>query len=211
MQLKPLFLALTVTLLGTHSFADSSIFAEYSAQKGKFNNDINEDLNGFAIGYSSITPDYSGVWTKGEYLQNNNYKADYYEWSFGGQTAFYKANNAYVVGTFGFGIGSAKANYFDHTTYFTLPIGLEAGYQFTQKVSLYGGVGYKWNWDISNVGENSNSGGSRCKDGTWSNSSGSGTCSWHGGIASSSSYNSEDNTIGSFNGITYKAGLRFKF
>lgn len=45
----------------------------------------------------------------------------------------------------------------------------------------------------------------RC--GTTSDSTGSGTCSWHGGI----DYDYTSNYIGDFDGVTYKAGLRYNF
>ena len=90
-----------------------------------------------------------------------------------------------------------EADGFDNSTYWTLPVGLELGYTPIPNLSVYGGVGYKWSWDISSS--------TTCKDGTTSNSVGSGTCSSHDGI---DHYNY---TIGDFDGVTYKAGLRYNF
>ena len=173
-----------------------SIFAEYSAHKGKFENDIDADLDGGAVGFSTV-PNRHGFWGKFEALQNNEYSADYYELSTGGQINFYNANNIYLIGTAGLGFGWSDVEDFDNSQFVTLPIGLEAGYHFSPNFSLYGGVGYKWAWDASSK--------TTCNDGSTSNSTESGTCSWHGGV---DHYN---NTIGDFDGVTYKAGARYNF
>ena len=180
----------------TEAELTKSLSIEYSGQKGKFSNDIDADLNGFAIGLSSA-PTHNGLWTKVEYQKNSDYDADYYEMSFGGQYNFINANRFYLTGTYGIGIGLATASDFDNSTFITLPIGLEGGYSITPNFSIFTGIGYKWAWDVSSS--------TTCNDGTSSSSSGSGTCSWHGGI---NHYNS---TIGDFDGITYKAGVRYNF
>lgn len=180
-----------------------SAFAEYYGNKGKFANDIDADLEGFALGFST-SPNKDGFWGKFEYLTNDDYDADYFEVAFGGHKNFYSANNVYILGNAGLGIGVANAGTFDDTLYLTLPIELELGYRFAQNLSIYGGVGYKWAWDITNgTGDKT-----LCNDGTWSDSTGSGTCSWHQGV---NPYQPADNTIGDFDGVTYKAGLRYSF
>ncbi len=78
---------------------------------------------------------------------------------------------------------------------------MEAGVNLNPNLSLYGGVGYKWAFDLTNDDK------TRCNDGTTSNSSGQGTCSWHGGV---NQYYSSNN-IGDFDGVTYKAGVRYNF
>lgn len=174
----------------------ASLILEYSAQKGKFANDIDEDLNGFGIGVSS-SPHKNGFWGKIEYQENSEYDGEAYEFSFGGHLRLLNVNGFYVLGTAGTGISVLDVSGFDTSTYFTVPIGLETGYTFTPAFSLYTGIGYKWSWDISSS--------TTCKNGTQSNSTGSGTCSWNGGI---DHYNY---TVGDFDGITYKAGLRYNF
>lgn len=191
----------------------SSVYANYLIQNGKFSNNIEVDLNGVAIGYST-SPLRSGWWTEFEYIKNSEYSADYYEATFGGQFNLLNFNGLYILGTVGTGIGVGSAEGFDDTAYFTLPVGLEAGYNITPNLSLYSGVGYKWNWEITaqNDEDSNSSGKTICKDGWVSNSTGQGTCSHHGGIASSGSTTTYyKNTIGDFDGLTYKFGLRFNF
>lgn len=175
---------------------NKSLMLEYSTQKGKFENDIDEDLTGFGVGFSS-SPHKNGLWGKIEYQQNDEYDGDAYEFSFGGHLSLVDVNGFYALGTLGTGVGVLDVDGFDTSTYWTIPIGLEAGYTFTPSLFVYGGIGYKWSWDISSS--------TTCKDGTTSNSVGSGTCSSHDGI---DHYNY---TIGDYDGITYKAGLRYNF
>ena len=187
-----------VLLISAPAFADTSLFAEYSAHNGKFENNIDADLKGGAFGISSL-PAQGGFFGKLEYLKNSEYSADYYEVSAGGQLNLYNAHNAYLLGTLGAGFGVGSADGFDDTNYFTIPVGLEAGYKFNQNVSAYGGVGYKWAYEIKDNR-------TLCNDGSRSDSHGSGTCSWHGGVSDYEEY-----TIGDFDGLTYKVGLRYNF
>lgn len=173
-----------------------SLMLEYSAQKGKFENSINEDLTGFGIGFSS-SPYKNGLWGKFEYQKNSEYDGNGYEFSFGGHLNFINLNGFYALGTLGTGVSVLDVDGFDTSAYFTIPIGLEAGYALAPNFSIYGGIGYKWAWDISSS--------TTCNNGTQSNSVGSGTCSHNGGI---DHYNY---TIGDFDGMTYKAGLRYNF
>ena len=175
---------------------NSSLMLEYSAQKGKFANNIDADINGFGIGFSS-SPHKNGFWGKIEYQQNDDYDGDAYEFSFGGHLNLIDANGFYALGTIGTGVSVLDVEGFDTSSYWTLPIGLEIGYTFVPSLSIYGGVGYKWSWDVSSS--------TTCKNGTQSNSVGSGTCSSNGGI---DHYNY---TIGDYDGVTYKAGLRYNF
>lgn len=178
----------------------TSVFAEYSSQKGQFENDVDADMDGFGIGIST-SPQKHGAWGKFEYQGNNDYDGDYYEISGGGHYNFLSTDRFYAIGTLGLGVGLLDVDGFDNTAYITIPVGLEAGVNINPNFSLYGGVGYKWAFDIS---DNENT---RCNDGSTSNSSGSGTCSWHGGV----DYYYTNNTIGDFDGVTYKAGLRYNF
>lgn len=175
---------------------NGSLMLEYSAQKGKFANNIDADIDGFGIGFSS-SPHKKGFWGKVEYQQNDDYDGDAYEFSFGGHLNLIDANGFYALGTIGTGVSILDVEGFDTSSYWTLPIGLEAGYTFTPSFSLYAGIGYKWSWDISAS--------TTCENGTQSNSVGSGTCSSNGGI---DHYNY---TIGDYDGTTYKAGLRYNF
>ncbi|WP_151984677.1 hypothetical protein [Acinetobacter radioresistens] len=178
----------------------ASVSLEYLSHKAKFSDDIDADLDGFAIGLSS-TPQRNGLWTKLEVLSNSDFDADYYEFSFGGHYNFLSTQHFYAIGTLGVGIGLLDATGFDETIYFAVPVGLEAGLNLTPNFSLFGGIGYKWAIDVSENGE------TRCNNGSWSGSTGSGTCSWNGGI----DYDYVPNYIGDYDGMTYKAGLRYNF
>ncbi|MCW8041020.1 hypothetical protein [Acinetobacter entericus] len=179
---------------------NKSLMLEYTAQKGKFENNIDEDVKGFGIGFSS-SPHKNGLWGKFEYQESDNYDGSAYEFSFGGHLNLINANGFYALATVGTGVSVLDAEGFDTSTYWTLPIGLEAGYTFTPNFSLYGGIGYKWSFNITGDEQ------TRCNDGTTSGSTGSGTCSWHGGI----NYYYDSNYIGDYDGVTYKAGLRYNF
>lgn len=178
----------------------ASVFAEYSAQKGEFSDNIDADMNGFGVGIST-SPQRNGLWGKLEYQSNSDYDGKYYELSAGGHINFVNTGRFYALGTLGMGIGVLDVDGFDQTAYFTIPVGLEAGVNLNRNFSLYSGVGYKWALDISD------NEGTRCNDGTWSDSTGSGTCSWHGGI----DYDYTSNYIGDFDGVTYKMGLRYNY
>lgn len=178
----------------------ASLSLEYSSHKGEFAENIDADLDGFAIGLST-TPQRNGLWAKFEFLDNSDFDADYYEISFGGHLNFLNTERFYAIGTLGAGIGLLDASSFDETVYFSVPVGLEVGVNLNKYLSLYSGIGYKWALDISD------NDGTRCNDGTWSDSTGSGTCSWHEGI----DYDYVSNYIGDFDGVTYKAGLRYNF
>lgn len=178
----------------------ASVFAEYSTHKAEFLDNINADIDGFGIGISA-SPQQHGAWGKLEFLGNNDYNGDYYELSFGGHYNFLSARHYYIIGTLGAGIGLIDVPEFDDTVFFTIPVGLEAGINLNPNFSVYGGVGYKWAINISDDDK------TRCNDGTTSNSTGSGTCSWHGGI----NWNYQPNYVGDFDGMTYKAGIRYNF
>lgn len=178
----------------------TSVFLEYSTEKGEFENNIDADMDGFGVGIST-SPQRHGAWGKFEYQSNGDYDGEYYEVSGGGHLNILSTDRFYVLGTLGMGVGVLDVDGFDSTTYITVPVGLEAGVNLTRNLSLYSGIGYKWAADISD------NEGTRCNDGTLSNSSGSGTCSWHGGI----DYYYTTDTIGDFDGVTYKAGMRYNF
>lgn len=182
------------------NLSPSSVFAEYSYQKGDFENDTDVDMNGFGIGISS-SPQASGWWGKFEYQSNSDFDGKYYEVSGGGHYNFLSTDRYYAIGTVGMGVGILDVDGFDNTAYLTIPLGLEAGVNINKNFSVYGGVGYKWAFDISDNDK------TRCNDGSTSNSTGSGTCSHHGGV----NYYYTSNNIGDFDGVTYKAGLRYNF
>lgn len=191
--------ALVVKKYKNEAELNNSLMIEYSGQEGKFANDIKEDLKGFGIGFSS-SPHRNGIWTKFEYQKNREYDGNAYELSFGGHLNFLNFNGLYAIGTLGTGVSVLDVDGFDTSTYLSIPLGLEVGYTFTPNLSLYGGVGYKWSFNIT--GDKT-----LCNDGTTSSSTGSGTCSGHGGI----DHYYDANYIGDYDGMTYRTGLRYNF
>lgn len=213
--MKNIILAGLIGLVSATAFAESptwaittpeaatpkaSVSVEYSKTDATFAENTEVSLDGFAVGISS-SPQKNGFWGKFEGLGNDEYDGNYYEISVGGHISLVSSKHFYALATAGIGAGWLDVDGFDSTTYFSIPVGLEAGVNFTPNISVYGGIGYKWALDVSD------NQGTRCRDGSWSDSTGSGTCSWHGGI----DYYYNPNYIGDFDGVTYKAGLRYNF
>jgi len=176
---------------------NASVYAEYSKYEADLDGGDKAKLDGFALGVSSA-PQKSGWYAKFEALSDNRLDADYYEFVSGGQLNLFNYNGLYALATAGIGYSWADSSRLDNTVNFvTFPIGLELGYSIIPELSVYGGIGYKWLWDSTSS--------TTCKNGTQSNSVGSGACSSNGGIAYYNDY------VGDNDGVTYKAGLRYNF
>ncbi len=174
-----------------------SMFAEYSSHDAKLESDQTTKLKGGAVGVST-NPALSGAYGRFDYLSNNEFDVDYYELQGGGQLNLVNAGGFYLLATAGLGFAGADSSYLDNSVNFvSLPVGLEAGFSPIPELSLYAGVGYKWLFDVT--------GKTTCNDGTTTNSTGHGACSYHDGI----DYYNE--TIGDADGVTYRAGLRVNF
>ncbi|NSM11372.1 hypothetical protein G5C01_08435 [Moraxella bovoculi] len=194
---KYLILALavaTASVAHANTPKNLSVFADYSAYDAK--SDAGDSkLTGFGIGLSS-SPHNHGFYGGFDYLKNDGIKL--YHMDFGYQHNLYNQNGLYALGKIGAGFASADVDALSNKNNFlTLPIGAEIGYTFTPNISAYAGVGYQWSFDLTSE--------TTCKDGTQSDSAGRGTCSWHGGVAY---YNDK---IGTVNGLSYNAGLRYNF
>lgn len=176
-----------------------SIFVEYTKHEAKFAENIEVDLDGVAIGFST-SPQKSGISGKLEFLKSDLFNAEFVGGSVSGQLNFVNTERFYALGTLGLGYGVASADIFDSISYLTLPVGLELGLNLTKHTSLYGAVGYKWALDLSDEK-------TLCNDGYLSKNKGDSTCSSHYGV---NRYFNFD-YIGSFEGLTYGAGLRFNF
>ena len=182
----------------------ASIFAEYSHFRGELEWGDKIQLDGFAFGISH-SPHQHGLWAKFDALSEDDFKVDYNEFAIGGQYNFLNDNGLYLLGTLGLGYAWADSEYLsEEVTFLSIPLGLEVGLSFNPNMSFYAGVGYKWLLELQDDRY-----GSRCNDGTWSNSVGPGTCSWHGGV-SYTHWGSED-LVGNVNGFSYRAGMRFNF
>ncbi|AXY59804.1 hypothetical protein [Acinetobacter sp. WCHAc010052] len=174
-----------------------SVSAEYSNFEATLDDRSKIDLDGVALAVS-INPHLTGFYGKFEALKNTEFDADYYEFIMGAQINFINYLGLYVLGQVGLGYAWAETpEMYNTVNFMSLPVGLEVGLSLTPELSVYGGVGYKWLWDTTSE--------SVCNDGSPSNSTGNGTCYWHGGVAY---YN---DTFGDTEGLTYKAGLRFNF
>lgn len=174
-----------------------SIFVEYSNYEADLDGGYKVKLKGAAIGYSTA-PNQTGFYTKFEVQKDNALDAKYYEISFGSQVNLINYHGLYLLGTVGMGYSWADSSLLSNNVQFvTVPVGLELGYSFTPNFSIYTGVGYKFLFDVTSS--------TTCNDGTTSNSTGSGTCSYHGGISQYNDY------VGNNDGMTYRAGLRLNF
>ena len=188
---------LTLTKYKNEREMNLSLFSEYSSYEADLDGGDTIKLDGFALGVSS-NPHNNGWYGKFETLKDDALDADYYELSFGGQINLYSYQGFYTAGTLGFGYAWAESSLLaNDVNFMTIPIGLEIGYSLVPNLSIYGGVGYKWLIDTTAS--------TTCKDGSTSNSVGSGTCSSHDGIDRYNDY------VGDNNGVTYKAGLRYNF
>lgn len=185
---------------------DRAIFIEGAVYDSHFANSIDSKSEGFAIGFEKdiqlSNPSWkrSGIGAKFEYLKNKDFDASYYELQGKGYGYLIDKPKFYTLWSLGVGVALIDSKQYEGV-FLTLPIELEAGFNLTNQVSLYGGVGYKYNVEIPDMR-------TRCKDGRYTNSTGSGTCSHHGGI--DRNYIPDDE-IGNFHGLTYKAGIKYRF
>lgn len=196
-----------------------SIFTEYSQYKTDLKSGDSANLRGFSIGVST-PPMQTGWYGKFEALNDNKLDANYYSLSVGLQKNLLNYKNFYLIGSAGLGYSWMKSSLLSNDVNFiSLPVGLELGYLIKPNWSIYGGVGYQWLWEsVSNDSYFGNTGGGNgktlCNDGTWSNSTGQGTCSHHDGVAqnpSSPNNNMVKDVVGDNNGTLYKFGLRYNF
>lgn len=225
--MKKLLLALC--LVSGFTYADDSAkqnlsaTIEYTKSKIEFDAGGTFKPDGFSIGFSTPSGK-SGVWGKFEYATDNKTNSDLYGGSIGGHLNLLAKNNFYLNGFSGVGYtriesGITKSN----LSFITIPIGIEAGYIVSRNIDVFTNIGYKWMFDLTgsdgyfgnNAGSNPNAGKTLCNDGTWSDSTGSGTCSWHDGVAENQpTYNTSSNgkiSLGDAENTLYGVGLRFKF
>lgn len=174
-----------------------SFYGEYSSQDAKLDSGDTIKLKGGSLGLS-VNPATSGAYGRFNLLGNNKFDLDFYELEGGGQLNLLNVQGFYVLATAGIGVAGADSSYLDNSvTFLSLPVGLEVGFSPIPEFSLYGGVGYKWLFDVT--------GKTTCNDGTTTNSTGHGACSYHDGI---DYYN---DTVGDTDGVTFRAGLRVNF
>lgn len=196
---KLLLTGLAVFALSTvaHAELSGTVALDYSAYKPKVF-DEKVDLSGVGLSISTPTENKHGFYTKFQYLKNGELNTDLVGVDFGYQHNFYNQNRIYALGKIGFGYAGVTVDAYSNSNhFFTIPVSAEVGYQVLPNVSTYATAGYQWASDTTSQ--------TTCRDGSQSNSTGQGTCSWHGGIAY---YNDK---IGNVNGLTFGAGARYHF
>lgn len=195
---------------------------EYANSNIEFDAGGKAKTKGILLGLST-SPDKNGIWGKFEYATNSKTSSDLYGGSVGGHLNFITKNNFYLNGFGGVGytrIESGITN--SDLNFITLPIGIEAGYKIISNLDVFANVGYKWMFDLTgsdgyygdNLNSNPNAGKTLCNDGEWSNSTGSGTCSWHDGVADNQPIyigSGGKISLGDAQAPIYGAGLRFQF
>ncbi len=193
---KLLLTSLAVFALSTvaHANLSGTVALDYSAYKPEVF-DEKVDLSGVGLSFSTPTDNTHGFYTKVQYLQDG--ANDLIGVDFGYQYA-YSQGRAYALGKIGMGYAGVTVDAFSNNNHFvTIPVNAEVGYKFVPNVSAYASVGYQWSFDETSE--------TTCRDGSQSNSTGQGTCSWHGGIAY---YNDK---IGDVSGLTFGVGARYHF
>lgn len=174
-----------------------TVSAEYTTHKAKADGET-ADLSGFAIGFDGNLAGNSGLYFKLSHAKDSQFNAKLTSVTGGYQHTLYSQNNAYLLGKIGLGYGKLDLDTLNiDNNFFLIPVGLEAGYKIAPQFSVYANAGYQY---ASNATSDTT-----CRDGSQSNSTGQGTCSWHGGIAQ---YN--DN-LGDAKGMTFGVGAKYHF
>ncbi|MCA4779310.1 hypothetical protein IF090_06635 [Acinetobacter towneri] len=183
--------------LNTAPQKNYTVFAEYANLDADFDSGDTVELDGFALGVST-TPHRSGFYGRLEFLKNNEYDLDYYEFNMGGNLNLISYHGFYFNTYAGLGYSGASSKLLANDVNFvTLPVGVEVGLNFVPDFSIYATAGYKWLYDSTSN--------TTCKDGTTSDKVGNTACYWNGGIAYYNEY------IGDADGVTYNVGMRMHF
>lgn len=183
--------------LNTAPQKNYAVFAEYANLDADFDSGTTVELDGFALGVST-TPHRSGFYGRLEFLKNNQYDLDYYEFNIGGHLNLISYHGFYLNTYAGFGYSGASSKLLANDVNFvTLPVGVEVGLNFVPDFSIYATAGYKWLYDSTSN--------TTCRDGTTSEKVGNTACYWNGGIAYYNEY------LGDADGVTYNVGMRMHF
>ncbi|MEJ2766871.1 DUF3265 domain-containing protein [Photobacterium sp. MCCC 1A19761] len=175
--------------------ACAGLYFDYQNQKISFDN-ISPNLSGLSIGYSWL--ENRTLYVEADFINDSEFDIRYWGGVLGYNHGLFRGTDIDVYFNFGIGIGELDVNYYQNkNTLISIPLGLSSSYSFTEKFHLDLGIGYRYFIDLT---ENT-----KCKDGTTSESTGSGTCSWHGGIAR------YQDKVGDGGGAFYRAGLRYSF
>lgn len=195
-MLKRIIVLLAVSL---SAFA-SDLYVDYSTQKVDFKV-VDLEMVGGTVGYS--WGDQTRFYIEGNILSDSDKDINYYDVVMGLNGDIVKNNAFKMSWDIGIGVGQLDVPWYDNkNTLLSLPVGIEMTYNITDKLMLNAGVGYKYFFDLTDDQIYT-----VCNDGTVSESTGSGTCSWHGGIAGTAT----NDLIGNGGGMSAQVGLTFKF
>jgi len=153
--------------------------------------------NGYTIGYK-WNYDSFNPYVEYQLATDNEINLDYSTFNFGTQIVEFSQNDF----TVGFNVEGGYGNlslegYQNDYDFFSFGGGGFANYAITESFSLFINAQYMYYWEVTSKTE--------CKDGSSSESSGSGTCSHHGGVAY---YNDK---LGNAIGLKVNVGISFVF
>ena len=161
---------------------------------------LQADTKGASVNYSfSQAP----VYLEASFQKENESNIEYMELSIGAEKSLYRQGPFSIEGSGGIGIGSLDIPWSQNeNTLLSAPIGIKASYAVTERFSLYTGAEYRWYFDLTDE--------TKCEDGSTSQSTGAGTCSWHGGISHYQNRVGDGDSLGLRAGLRYNGGLKFQ-
>lgn len=173
----------------------SGLYLDYQSQDISFDH-FSPTMTGAAVGYS--WGDNRKFYLEGELLNDSELNFDYWGATIGFNKELVQYEKTYLAFNLGLGFSQLDVPSFENkNNLLSIPVGVTGGYKLSDNVSIDASIGYRYFIDLT---ENT-----KCKDGSTSDSVGSGTCSWHGGIAQ------YQDQIGDGGGVYYRAGLRYSF
>jgi len=190
----------SLLLVAGLNLSASELYVDYSSQNVNFKA-IDVEMSGGTVGYS--WGNVARFYVEGNIQSDSKKDINYYDVTIGFNGDIVHQGNLRIGYDLGVGVGQLDVPWYSNkNTMVSIPVGLTFDYSFTDKLALNAGVGYKYFFDLTDDQLST-----VCNDGTTSESTGSGTCSWHGGIAG---YSTND-LIGNGGGMSAQVGLTFKF
>lgn len=192
--------ALGILCFSAISALAADMYVDYSTQNIAFKT-VDVEMVGGTVGVS--WGDRTRFYVEGNIQSDNTKNINYYDVVIGINGDIVKNESFRLDWDIGMGAGQLDVPWYSNkNTMLSIPVGLDMVYRLTDKVMLNVGVGYKYFFDLTD-----NQQYTICNDGSISESSGSGTCSWHGGIAGTAT----NDLIGKGGGMSAQVGLTFKF
>jgi hypothetical protein len=157
---------------------------------------------------SNLLPYLYGQYSTGEGTpRNGSIDVNYFEGNAGVGYLMYGNESLSLRLNLGLGLGvadldfkSPQGNLGNTTTFFVIPVGLEAGYAIPNiNLSLFGNVGYRYYMDVSDSH-------TTCADGYTEPQNGYDVCTNHGGVSKTSDY-----AAGNLSGLQFGAGIKIHF